>query len=270
LPPVNASPFAFSFLAEVERAHTAMMHSSLADRAAGLGGKLFYAGELDADCRASIAAANIAGAATLAASADRSAQKQAMRDGIADFLVATLDEALRILKNQLRKREPAAVCVGAAPAEVESEMLARGVVPDFVRGAVPDLACDALPDLVRSSVSTAQQDDALPLSVTVLSESDAETAPAILAWSVASAPAQWLPKLDAIALESLDADDWIARRWLRLSPRYLGRMAQGTHAVTCSQRVASSFIERVQSEVEREEIGVPVEIRWKEQTRELR
>lgn len=238
-----------------------MMKSSLAGRDTGLGGKLFFAGELDGECHAFITAANIACAATLAASADRSAQKQALRDGIADFLVATLDEALRILKNQLRKREPAAVCVGAPPAEVEAEMLARGVLPDLTR--------DASTDFARNVIPTAQLDGALPLSAAALSECDAETAPAILTWSVASAPAQWLPKLDAIALASLDADDWIARRWLRLSPRYLGRLTQGIHAVTCSRRAASSFIQRVQRQVDSGVIGVPVEIRWREQLHKL-
>jgi urocanate hydratase len=248
LAPVTALPSAFSFIAEVERIHSALMKSALADHDVGLGGKLLYAGELDSEGRAFIAAANIAGAATLATSSDRTAQKQAMRDGIADFLVATLDEALRILKNQLRKREPAAVCISKAPAEVECEMLARGVQPDFVRGVIP----------------IDQDRDRLSFPAAALPEVDLEILPAILIWSVASAPAQWLPRLDAIALESLDANDWIARRWLRNSPRYLGRLAQGIRAVSCSEPVASSFIERVQRQVESGEIGAPVEIFWRD------
>ncbi|MFZ0336573.1 MAG: hypothetical protein WAL45_00955, partial [Terracidiphilus sp.] len=54
-----------------------------------------------------------------------------------------------------------------------------------------------------------------------------------------------------------------ARRWLRLAPRYLGRTAQATRALACSQQVASRFTERVQKRVERGEIGVLVEIRWR-------
>ena len=34
-----------------------------------------------------------------------------MRDGVIDFLVTSLDEALRILKNEMRKRTAVAVCV---------------------------------------------------------------------------------------------------------------------------------------------------------------
>src|SRR5947208_3583525 len=87
-----------------------------------LGGRLLYAGELDDDGRALIAAANIAGAASLCATANQEAQKQAVRDGIADFLVTSLDEALRILKNEIRKHAPVAVCIGAAPAIIEPQM----------------------------------------------------------------------------------------------------------------------------------------------------
>ncbi len=57
-------------------------------------------------------------------------------------------------------------------------------------------------------------------------EIDFKKVPALVTWSVASDQAQWLPRLDAIALDCLDADEWAARRWLRLAPRYLGRLAQ--------------------------------------------
>ncbi len=108
----------------------------------GLGGKLFYAGELDEAGRALLVAANIAGAATLATTADRAAQKQALREGVADFVVNNLDEALRILKNQLRKRETVSVCVALPPSDVEREMNERGVSPESAaprrtRRAVP-------------------------------------------------------------------------------------------------------------------------------------
>jgi hypothetical protein len=53
----------------------------------------------------------------------------------ADFLVTSLDEALRILKNEIRKREAVAVCVAAAPRPWRCEMLERGVLPDLLRPA---------------------------------------------------------------------------------------------------------------------------------------
>ena len=79
-------------------------------------------------------AGNIAGAAIAGSDCgDQTRQKQAIRDGVVDFLVTSLDEALRILKNEIRKGETVAVCVGAAPKTVEQEMLERGVAPDLLR-----------------------------------------------------------------------------------------------------------------------------------------
>ena len=124
-------PSAFEFAAQVAQAYSALIVN--ADREAGLGGRLFYVGDLDDIGRACVVAANIAGAATLVATSDRAAQKQAIRDGVTDFLVNSLDEALRILKNQLRKRETVSVCVSLSPTTVEGEMKERGVEPDLLR-----------------------------------------------------------------------------------------------------------------------------------------
>ncbi len=178
-----------------------------------LGGNLLYAGELDQEGRALVVASNVAGAASLCATADQLAQKQAIRDGIVDFLVTSLDESLRILKNEIRKRAPVAVCIAAAPAPIEVEMAERGVVADLLRPPVE---------------STATQPDGQ----------------VVVTWSVSSAPAQWLLKLDALALECLDPDAGSARRWLRNAPRYLGRLAQSTRLLHADHRFAGLFLER--------------------------
>lgn len=215
------------------------MRTSLADPETGLGGKLFYAGNLDHAGRALVVAANIAGAATLVATANRAAQKQAIRDGVADFLVNSLDESLRILKNQLRKRETVSVCLALEPEAVEREMQERGVVPDLLRADVAFGAEDGREQISHGSTASTH---------------------AIVTWSVASAPAQWLPRLDAIALDCLDTDERARRRWLRLAPRFLGRLAQGLRLLDCDREFAARFIEQVRQRVERGEIGVAVEI----------
>ncbi|MGA3080069.1 MAG: hypothetical protein ABSD44_01660 [Terracidiphilus sp.] len=208
------------------------------DSQPGLGGTLLYAGELDAKARALMAAANIAGAASLAVSADATAAKQAVRDGVTDFLVTSLDEALRILKNEIRKRQTVAVCVALTPetgeADFAREMAERGVLPDLAR----------------------------PVEGAALQEDEA-----LLAWRVSAAPALWLPKLDAIALECLEGEAGPARagssrRWLRLAPRYLGRLGQGLRLLRCNWETAARFQKQVQERVESGEIGVPVEIQW--------
>lgn len=178
-----------------------------------LGGKLLYAETLDEDGRSLIAAANIAGAASLCSTGNPLDQKRAIHDGIVDFLVTSLDEALRILKNEVRKQAPVAVCIRASSSEVEAEMSERGVVPDLLR---PDDADDNGP---------------VPEDI------------ALVSWSVSSLPAKWMPQLDAFAVECGAEVSGSTRRWLSMSPRYLGRMAQSIHLVLANRSFATRFIE---------------------------
>ena len=109
---LTADPIAsavIGFTLQVERFYAGLISVAEWGAQAGLGGKLLYAGQLDGEARALLVAANIAGAASLVATADVTAAKRAMRDGVVDFLVTSLDEALRILKNELRQRQAVAV-----------------------------------------------------------------------------------------------------------------------------------------------------------------
>jgi urocanate hydratase len=223
LPLEPLSPAVFTFIAQVERAY-----SGLTPSGHGLGGKLLYAGNLDTRARSLIVAANIAGAATLAASADPAAGKQAMRDGIVDFLVTTLDEALRILKNQIRKRETAAVCVAARAEAIEAEMRERGVQPDIFFSKIGPR-----------------------------SEPDHGT---WLTWRATEAPAVWLPKLDAIALGCLPPDAAVARRWLERAPRYLGRLAQNIRTLRTNEPLAQCILTEFAVRTASNEIRVQIEI----------
>lgn len=201
-----------------------------------LGGHFFWAGELDGTGRALTVAANIAGAATLAATSDPNAQRRAVRDGVVDFLVNSLDEALRILKNEVRKRETVAVCVAAPLDAIEAEMLKRGVKPDIFREGV-----------VRAAEQSAAQQRP---------GDDPVSERALVTWRVEPAPALWLPKLDAIALECLEPEETSARRWLLRASRYLGRLGQTEHLVWSHRAFAARMMERVRAFVERGEINV--------------
>jgi hypothetical protein len=240
-------PAVLGFIVQVERNYASLIAAGAEpskESEPSLGGKLLYVGELDADGRALLVAGNIAGAASLAATPDSAAQRQAIKDGAADFLVTSLSEALRILKNQIRKREPAAVCVAAAAEPVTQEMLDRGVLPDLLRPA--DESSPRPPFISQG----ARQISSLTL------EKDSF----LLTWRVVSALALWLPKLDAVADGCLRQDDWATRRWLRLAPRYLGRMAQGIRLLVGDRKFKADFIEQTRGLVERGEIGVEVEI----------
>ncbi|MDR3754710.1 MAG: hypothetical protein P4K93_12200 [Terracidiphilus sp.] len=239
------SPDVLDFVARVAHAYAKLIASPHADPESGLGGSLFHAGEMDEEGRALVVAANIAGAATLVASPDPATQKQAIRDAVADFLVTSLDEALRILKNQLRKRETVSVCVAIDPAAMEREMNERGVRPDLLRHDAP------IAPLHEALIHQEGDRD----------ESDFTSVPAFVIWRVDPANRKNLAVLDAIALECLDANDWPARRWLRLAPRYLGRMAQDLRLLSTHREFAARFAERLNDRVGRGEIAFPYEIR---------
>ena len=78
------------------------------------------------------AAVSIAGGATLAVDGDAAEVKAAMRRGEVDFVVNTLDEALRALKNEVRVRRPLSVGLIADVDAVLREMVERGVQPDLL------------------------------------------------------------------------------------------------------------------------------------------
>jgi hypothetical protein len=247
-PPVVAHPL-FTFPLKVDRFYASLMRHAPSGEA-GLGGRLLYAGELGEEASALIVAANIAGSASLAATSEPGAGKQAIRDGVADFLVTTLDEALRILKNQVRKREPVAVCVAAEPATIEQEMLERGVLPDLVRDVELGAATDRGADYGGSAIFIAP-----------LSPAQNES---IVTWSVDEAPTKWLPRLDAIALECLAPEESasapLAHRWLRFAPRYLGRLARNVRVLRCSTLTAHTIAERMHASIDSGKIPITVRI----------
>jgi urocanate hydratase len=207
-----------------------------------LGGRLLYAGELDEPGRAGVIAGNVSGCATVAASADMSAQKNSIRDGVADFLVTSLDEALRILKNEVRQRKTVAVCVGAAPELVEAEMTERGVQPDLVFAGSPDHQ-RIVP---KFGAGTLEIQFAAP-----------DRGLAFVTWQVEQAPARWMPRLDAAALSCMDQNSWESR-WVRLAPRYLGRSALAQRALFCNLRLAKEILQRFAELVQSGEIGAEV------------
>lgn len=237
----QASPASspFEFVASVESFYAALMQGRSADMA--LGGALLYAGALEGSSRALVAAASVAGAASLAAAPEIAAQRMAVREGAADFLVTSLDEALRILKNEIRKHAAVSVCVAQSPSSLQAEMQERGVAPDLV---AQDVAVFA--DVPRVAP--------LPLSASQVQ----------LQWRAASMPALWMPRLDEMARATLPADDAHAERWLRLAPRYCGRAAAQVRVLRCSPPVAQEFTARVQAAVASGHIGVPVEIHMQE------
>jgi hypothetical protein len=226
-------PETFGFIAQVEQAYASLMQSAPARGEESLGGKLLYAGELSSEGRALLVAANIAGAASLAASADAAALRQAQRDGVIDFLVNALDEALRILKNEIRKRQPVAVGVSVAPQAIVKEMLDRGVLPDLL--PPPLKTSSSPPEFAAFVAQGARRVEAPPQ----------RPGSKLLIWPIPAEFAHRPAEFDAVLLEYLPPGDHAIRRWLRLSPRYLGPQFRRLRSLRCNEETASRLIDVV-------------------------
>jgi urocanate hydratase len=100
--------------------------------AGDLAGKLIVSGGMGGMGGAQPLAATMTGAAFLGIDVDPERIKKRLKTGYCDFMVTTLDEALRILKNAVRKKENVSVGLVGNCADVIPELAERGVVPDIL------------------------------------------------------------------------------------------------------------------------------------------
>jgi len=97
-----------------------------------LAGKLIASGGMGGMGGAQPLAATLNGAAFLGIDIDPERIKRRVKSGYCDVMVNDLDEALRILKNAVRKREATSVGLVGNCADVIPALARRGVVPDLL------------------------------------------------------------------------------------------------------------------------------------------
>jgi len=214
----------------VHAAYIAIMQDAASSIDPNLGGTLIYIGELDAAGRACATAANISGAATLAASSNSAILRQSQREGVIDFLVNSLDEALRILKNEIRKHQPVSVAISKSPEAIAEEMLKRGVLPDLVsaQSAFEPMAAKFLAQgAKRISTSTRNTEQRLHI------------------WAAPPEYAQSLAAFEALLAGEVSDSDHLNRRWLRLSPRYLAPAARRLRSIACGESQAEKLSAKI-------------------------
>ena len=100
--------------------------------AATLAGKFVVSGGMGGMGGAQPLAATLNGGAYLGIDVDPERIKRRFRTGYCDVMVNDLDEALRILKNAVRKGEAASVGLVGNCADIIPELARRGVVPDLL------------------------------------------------------------------------------------------------------------------------------------------
>ena len=197
------------------------------DSETGLGGRLLFVGEPGDFATRMLRAANIAGAGSVAASSDAVGLRHLMRDGALDFVVTDLDEALRILKNEIRKKLPIAVGINIAPLMVARQMIERGVQPDL-------LAADS------DSVKNPPGAEAKIFLARGARAVATEPMPSGLYFSIRRADAggqQTVLTLEESLLDRLAPSDHFNRRWVRLSPRYLPVAARRLRSIACASQL---------------------------------
>jgi len=97
-----------------------------------LAGKLVVTGGMGGMGGAQPLAATMNGAAFLGIDVDPERIKRRVKSGYCDVMVTSLDEALRILKNAVRKKEATSVGLVGNCADLVPELAKRGVLPDLL------------------------------------------------------------------------------------------------------------------------------------------
>jgi len=196
-------------------------------------GRLLLRAAFDTDGIAVVLASSVAGAASLCLEAEGELLREGLRAGFCDFVVGPLDEALRILKNELRRGRSISVGVAADPESCIAEMVERGLQPD----------------LVSSSTAASR-------AWTILRERGAAVVPAaafpepraLVEWS--ADPAASMSALAQLAVNALDPeqpDTAARRRWLERSPAYLGRRLGGRQCLRMTPAEIAIFLPGVQT-----------------------
>lgn len=125
--------------------------------AGDLAGKLIVSGGMGGMGGAQPLAATMTGACFLGIDVNPERIKKRLKTGYCDFMVNSLDEALRILKNSIRKKEAVSVGLIGNCADVIPELAARSVKPDLLTDQTS--AHDPLNGYIPAGLSVEQADE---------------------------------------------------------------------------------------------------------------
>ena len=229
--------------------------SSAVDTKKGtLAGEFIVADSLTGPAATLPIAALLAGACFLGVDSDPEAAKQLLRPGQCDFVVNALDEALRILKNELRQKAAVAVCLTADVASVFAEMVERGLAPDLLlqAGSAPPLG-------VRQSEQQLSATGTVIHSVTEVVQFP-QSGSDLIEWTLPTGTSAMLGRVDAIALALIPGTDRKRRRWLEAS-RYIPRQIPPARICAMTAGEVERFVDAVAGRIMSGEIAGPVVVK---------
>lgn len=171
--------------------------------------------------------------------------RTAMRRGAVDFVVNSLDEAVRTLKNQIRQRRPLGVALTGDVTAVLAEMVERGVLPDKMLGSAAVLdgreSRTSIESLRASGVdlrygpSKGKDTERWQRSTMILHRTR------YYAYLVHAESLRELREVDAQLLAVLSEGDIPRRRWLQRVARYLRDSVEGGRWVWLSKEEAEAL-----------------------------
>jgi urocanate hydratase len=187
-------------------------------------------------------ASNIAGAVSLSIDDDETHLREVVRAGAVDFVVHSLDEAVRAMKNEVRKRTPLSVALSASPIAALQEIVSRGMAPQLFSSFIS--SCPAIlqaaeklmaygADLVDFDPESAS--GSLPefrSSVSILDPFLKQRS-----WHLRTFSFQTLGELrdfEHRVLKTLPLEDTLRRRWLEVASRILPREKPPSRALWLS------------------------------------
>jgi urocanate hydratase len=217
-----------------------------------LAGKLVLGGGMGGAGGAQALAAAFCGAAFLGIDADADRIKRRVKTGYCEVMVNSLDEALRMLKNAVRRRNSVSIGLLGNCADLFPQLALRGVVPDLVAdytptrapfegyipaGLAPEAAAvaarsDAEHFRVRAQESVAIQHAGLrdleklgahavtPLGVSCILQLLLDDGRRLCTWLALSGEPADIARLDRLALEMFPDDERL-RHWLPLAGKYV-------------------------------------------------
>jgi urocanate hydratase len=202
-------------------------------------------------------ATTIAGGAFLGIDPSSEHLKAAVRNGSCDFMVNTLDESLRVLKNELRRQKALSVGLLGDASTILPAMVDRGVQPDLIADTLPpdnetaSIQRDALHQLIaRGAVSVDTRSDKSFHSSEMVE----------VVWTASSLAD--LKRMDALALEQLPPDDIIRQRWLRQASGCFHRQRPLQRVLELLPEELISLLRAFQNAASASAIQSPAAVSW--------
>lgn len=223
-------------------------------------------------------ASTLAGTAFLGIDPDPQQLKSAQRHTACNFMVNSLDEALRVLKNSLRKRQPVSVGLLGNAAEVLPHLVERGVQPDFLSDtsecpanvaashsahllAIAHLAGrGAILMDFGNGLQAALAAMGRPTTILDATSTSANAAESLVRWITTEL--QDCKRMDELALSLLPPTDVARRRWLEGASAYFQRQTPLERVLSLSTEERFSLLRAVENPLLRARLHGPLILCW--------